>query len=334
MTKGPTARSGPDRITLLALAGVVLFGGGNTLAIKQSVRELAPFWSAGLRFAIAGGLLMAVVVVTRRPLPRGRGLTGAVLYGLLGFVANLVLLYPALRTVPAGVATVLIALAPLMTFGLAILHRQERFRIQGLLGALIAFGGVAVIVADQLSTSVPLGSLLAILLAVSFMAESNVVLKWVPGSDPFATNAVAMLTGSSVLLVISAVGGEAWSIPGQAVTWAALGYLVAFGSVLMFGLNLFALRRWTASGVSYVTLLMPLVSVPLAAVLLSERVSPQFLVGGVIALAGVFVGAFLKVTPRLSPAATLPEFLAPEAPTDPEPAAPLPPGVGAGRRGP
>jgi drug/metabolite transporter (DMT)-like permease len=323
MATGPAGRVRPDRITLLALAGVVLFGGGNTLAIKQSLHELAPFWSAGLRFAIAGGLLMVVVTVTRRPFPRGRGFTGAVLYGMLGFVANLVLLYPALRTVPAGVATVLISLAPLVTFGLAILHRQERFRAQGLLGALIAFGGVAVIVADQLSTAVPLGSLLAILLAVTFMAESGVVLKWVPGSDPFATNAVAMLAGASVLLVISAVGGEAWSIPSQAVTWASLGYLVVFGSVVMFGLNLFALRRWTASGVSYVTLLMPLVSVPLAAVLLSERVSPLFLVGGVIALAGVFVGAFLKVTPRLSPAASLPEMLPPDASTEVEPAAPL-----------
>ena len=324
MMMAATRRSGPDRVTLLALAGVVLFGAGNTLAIKVSVRELAPFWSAGLRFAIAGGLLLAIVAVARRPLPRGRGLTGAVLYGLLGFVANLALLYPALRTVPAGVATVLIALAPLMTFGLAILHRQERFRMQGLLGALIAFGGVAVIVADQLSTAVPLGSLLAILLAVTFMAESNVVLKWVPGSDPFVTNAVAMLTGSSVMLVISAVGGEAWSIPSEAVTWAAVGYLVVLGSVVMFGLNLFALRRWTASGVSYVTLLMPLVSVPLASVLLSEQVSPQFLVGGVIALAGVFVGAFLRVAPRLSPAASLPELLPPDASAAAEPAAPLP----------
>jgi len=320
MTAPPASLVRPDRLTLFAFTGVVLFGGVNAIAVKASVGELAPFWSAGLRFVVAGLLLMAIVVGTRRPFPRGRSFTGALLYGAVAFAASFAFIYPALREVPAGTAMVLISLVPLLTFGLAILHGQERFHVQGLLGALIALGGVAVIVVDQLSAAVPLVSLLLILVGIVFIAESGVILKWVPRSDPFATNAVAMLVGAAILLALSTVSGETWAIPTEQATWASLGYLIVFGSIVMFGLYLFALRRWTASAVSYVTLLMPLVTLPLAAALLSEQVSPSLVMGGAIALAGVYVGAFMKIRPRRSSATSLPECLPIDACAEPEPA--------------
>jgi hypothetical protein len=85
----------------------------------------------------------------------------------------------------------------------------------------------------------------------------------------------------------------------------------------MFGLYLFALRRWTASAVSYVTLLMPLVTVPLAAALIAEQVSLSFLGGGAIALAGVYVGAFLNIRPGRSSATSAPECLPIDACSEP-----------------
>jgi drug/metabolite transporter (DMT)-like permease len=324
MTTAPSDLVRPDRLTLLAFAGVVLFGGVNAIAVKKGVEELAPFWSAGLRFVMAGLLLVAIVVAAKRPFPRARGLTGAILYGAVAFSGSYALIYSAVRDVPAGTTMVLIALVPLFTFGLAILHGQERFYIQGLLGALIALGGVAVIVADQLGAAVPIGSLLLILAGVLFIAEGGVILKGVPRSDPFATNAVAMLTGATILFGISMVAGEAWVLPAELATWASVVYLVAFGSIGLFGLYLFALRRWTASAVSYTTLLMPLVTVPIAAVLISEEISVPFLAGGAVALAGVYVGAFLKLRPRRAPVASLPECLPVDAGADPQTATGVP----------
>ena len=201
------------------------------------------------------------------------------------------------------------ALTPLFTFGLAIAHRQERFHVQGLLGALIAVVGIGLVFVDQLSAEVPLVSLLLILVAAVAIAESSVIVKAIPRSDPFATNAVAMLTGGGLLLALSLVAGEAWGLPRQAETWAAVGYLVVFGSVVMFALFVFTLQRWTASAVSYVTLLMPLVTVALAAALTDERITPSFVLGGAVILAGVYVGAFMKGRPARSSASSLPECL-------------------------
>ena len=298
-----------DRLTLGAFAAVAVIGGGNAIAVKQSVAELAPFWSAGARFIAAGLILAGFVLVTRRPFPSGRSLAGAAAYGTLGLAGAFGFMYPALREVPAGTATVLLALVPLLTFGLAVLERQERFRVQGLIGALIAVVGVVIVFADQLSAEVPIVSLVFVILATVFIAQSGILLKWIPRSDPFATNAVAMLAGGGAMLGVSLLGAEPWTLEVASATWLSMAYLVLAGSVLMFGLYLFAIRRWTASGVSYVTLLMPLVTLPLAAVLLAETITLAFVVGALVVLVGVYVGAFLTVRPRRSSATALPECL-------------------------
>jgi drug/metabolite transporter (DMT)-like permease len=309
VSDAPPIGQRPNTATLLAFGGVVLFGGANAIGVKLTVQELPPFWGAAVRFAAAGVLMLLLVVATRRPLPRGPSLGGAALYGAVGFAASYGFAYAGLRDVPAGTAMVLIALTPLLTFGLAIAQHQERFHVQGLAGGLIAVVGIGIVFVDQLSADVPVAALALVLLATLAIAESGVIVKSIPRSDPFATNAVAMLTGAVLLLILSSAAGERWVLPTRAATWAAVGYLVLFGSVVMFALFLFTLHRWTASAVSYVTLLMPLVTLALAAVLTSERITPSFLLGGVVILGGVFVGAFRKGRPVRSSASSLPECL-------------------------
>lgn len=299
----------PDPSTLAAFLGVVLFGGLNAIAVRQTVLELTPFWGAGLRFVAAGLLMAAIAVLLRRSFPRGRSLAGAMLYGAVGFGASYGLMYPGFRETPAGTGMVLIALTPLMTFGLAIAQRQERFHIQGLLGALIALAGVAIVFAAQLDANVPLASLVLILLGTVCIAETAVIVKLIPRSDPFGTNAVGMLTGAAILLSVSFLAGEDRMLPHEPATWAAVAYLVVLGSVALFALYLYTLARWTASAVSYMTLLLPLVTISAAAILTGERVTAPVLVGGAVILAGVYVGAFLKIRPTRSSASALPECL-------------------------
>lgn len=307
--ESPRTEAAPDRLTFLALAGVTLLGGTNAIAVDVTVMELAPFWGAAIRFLAAAALMLIVVVATRRSLPRGRSLWGAGLYGLFGFTAAYGLGYTAIKDVPAGTLMVLVALTPLFTFGLAIAHGQEQFHVQGLVGAVIAVIGVGVVFADQLSADVPLFSLLLVILMAAAIAEAGVIVKWIPKSDPFATNGVAMLIGGGLLAFLSFVAAEPRALPASQGTWVALLYLVLLGSVAMFGLYVFALQRWRASGVSYVTLLMPVVTVVLAAVLSGDPITPSFVLGSAVIIGGVYVGAFLTRRPGRSTATGLPECL-------------------------
>ncbi|HET9498179.1 MAG TPA: EamA family transporter [Candidatus Limnocylindria bacterium] len=301
--------AGPDSLTILAFLAVTLLGGTNAIAVQLTVLELAPLWSAAIRFLAAAVLMIALAVVTRRSLPRGRSLWGTALYGLFGFTAAYGLGYTAIQDVPAGTLMVLVSLTPLFTFGLAIAHGQEEFHIQGLVGAVVAVIGIGIVFVDQLSADVPLLSLLLVILMAAAIAEAGVIVKWIPKSDPFATNGAAMLIGGLLLAVLSIVTSEPRAMPARTDTWIAMLYLVLLGSVAMFGLYVFALRRWTASAVSYVTLLMPVVTIVLAAALTGEQITASFVLGSAVIIGGVYVGAFLTRRPKRSTASSLPECL-------------------------
>jgi drug/metabolite transporter (DMT)-like permease len=78
------------------------------------------------------------------------------------------------------------------------------------------------------------------------------------------------------------------------VTWLAIGHLVLIGTVVVYALGLFVLTRWTASSASYLHILLPLVAVPLGAIFRDEAITPLFLIGAAVVLAGVYVGVVLS----------------------------------------
>ncbi len=80
-------------------------------------------------------------------------------------------------------------------------------------------------------------------------------------------------------------------MPVQGATWAAFAYLVSVGTVGVFLLFLFVLKRWQASAVAYLFVLAPFVAGALGAWLLGEDVSPLTALGAILVLAGVYVGA-------------------------------------------
>jgi drug/metabolite transporter (DMT)-like permease len=112
-----------------------------------------------------------------------------------------------------------------------------------------------------------------------------------PRSDPIAGNAIAMAVAALLLLGVSLVAAEPWSLPGSASAWSALIYLATVGSVAVFVLFLYVVARWTASATSYMWPVLPLVAVPFSALITGESVTPLLLVGGALVGAGVYVGA-------------------------------------------
>ncbi|TMF38209.1 MAG: EamA family transporter [Chloroflexi bacterium] len=281
----------PDRIVLVAFAVLVLFAGSNAIGVRFVLREMGPYWSAAIRFAIAGLILVLAMVATGRRVPRGRQLVGTLLFGVLGFGLAYTFLYEALINAPAGTTMLTLAIVPLLTVLLAAVQGIERFRLMGLVGAVIAAAGIVVVGADELSLNVPMLSLLLLLAAAVCQAESGIVVKRFPPGDPVAANGIGMLLGAAMLAVVALLTGERVEVPTRPETWLAMAYLIGPGSIAVFVLVLYVLARWTASATSYAFLLFPLVAVVFGAILLREPIRPSFLLGGAIVLAGVYIGA-------------------------------------------
>jgi drug/metabolite transporter (DMT)-like permease len=285
------AAARPGRATVIAFVLLVVVGGSNAVAVRFSNLELPPFWGAASRFATAALIFWIIVLVRRIGLPRGRALIGAVLYGLLATGANYAFIYWGLLRVQAAHTMVVLAFVPLMTLFFAWAHGLETLSWRRLIGALIAIAGILLVVAGGLGTKVPVPSFLALVAGAACLAEGTVVFKLFPRSHPVATNAVALTAGASLLIGLSLVVGEDWTLPTVANTWAAFTYLVFIGSVVLFYLYLFVLARWTASATAYAFLLFPVATVPLAAWLAGEVITASFVVGGALGLFGVWLGA-------------------------------------------
>jgi drug/metabolite transporter (DMT)-like permease len=286
-----TRRGVPDGPTLALFVIIVLIAGSNFVAVRFSNAELAPFWGAALRFVPASALLLAAMALWRIPMPRAAALRGAAIYGVLNFGLGYALTYYGLIDAPAGTGAVILATVPLFSVVLVALHGLEPFRTRGLVGGLIALVGIGLVFREQLSASVPLLSLLALLGNALVISEANVIAKRIPRMHPIATNAVGMVIGSAMLLALALALGEPRALPRATETLVALVYLSIVGSIGLFGLYLVMLRRWTASASSYVLVVAPLVAVALGGALRGEIVTPVFVLGGVIVAIGVYVGA-------------------------------------------
>lgn len=290
-----------ERAALAAFVAMSVLAGANAVGVRFSNRELAPLWGAGLRFALAAALLLALMAALRLGFPRGRALTGSVLYGLFNFGASFALIYYGLVRVHAGLGQILLALVPLATLLLALVWHQERVRPAAVVGVLLALAGVTLMSRDPSRGAVPLASVLAVVGGAACFAQALVLVRRFPPVHPVTMNAVGMATGAAVLLAASVVAGDPFALPQQGETWLAIAYLVVVGSVVVFLLYLVVLRTWAATRAAYTFVVVPFVTVLLSAWLDDEPVTVGLLFGGLLVLAGVYVGAL-----RPSPATPAP----------------------------
>lgn len=290
VTDSASAHRRPDRLTLTAFAVLVVLLAANPLVVRFTDRALPPFWGAATRMAGGGAVFFAFVALRHIALPRGRDLPRVVLYGVVQFGIGFGLGYWALVEVTAGVAGVMLALLPLFTLLLAAMAKIEPLTVRGVLGSLISIAGIAVLLGTRIGASIPWAYLAAMVGFVACLAGGLVIAKSLPRVHPASMNAIGMLVGTVLLLGMSFALGEAKPLPAATTTWAVQLYVMLIGSVGVFSLLLFVLRRWTASATAYQTVLSPPVTILLAALLLGEPISRGLVLGTAVVLAGVYVG--------------------------------------------
>ena len=151
------------------------------LVIKIGLRDLPPISYAAIRFVLAVIVLLAVSTGRVRLLPqRASDYVVLALTGVLMFAVNYGLLFWGELHVSSGLAAVLQATIPI--FGMVFAHLMlpdEPLRLQKLLGALVALGGVTIICERLLGFNglMAFWGGLGIVFGAAGAAFSNVLLK-------------------------------------------------------------------------------------------------------------------------------------------------------------
>jgi drug/metabolite transporter (DMT)-like permease len=279
-----------SRSTVAALyALVVLIWSSTWVAIKIGLEDCPALLGAGIRFAAAGLVLLAVTALRRRPLRTDVVL--AAILGLLPFAGTYGLVYWGEQYIPSGLTAVLFGVMPLYTALLAAgLLDDEPLSARLLGGVIIALAGLALAFAESLELGseqrAALGAA-AVLASPLGAAIGNVsIRRRGAGLDAVVLNGWAMLGGGLLLLAVSGAtedwGAAAWS----AGALGSIAYLALIGSAVAFVILTLLLRHVTAQATSFIAMLIPFGALVFGAVVYSEPITAQALAQGRARAAG------------------------------------------------
>jgi drug/metabolite transporter (DMT)-like permease len=286
----PDSPSGASTKPWVAFGACGAIWGSTFLVISIGNDTLAPVWAATLRLVLAAVLLAAWTRVRGQPLPRGAALRAALGYGVAQFGVNLPLLYWGEKVVPSGLSAVVYATIPLTSALITRALRMERLTPAKLLGALIAFAGVAVLFSSTLNARVAPAGFLAILIGATAASVGTVLLKRGPRQDPFGANAVGCAVGAVFSGAISWALGENHGLPTTLEAAWPLAYLTVAGSLGAYVIMSWLVNHWSVTRTAYVTVIVPVIALGLGALVRHERLTSTCVLGAAIVLAGLVIG--------------------------------------------
>jgi drug/metabolite transporter (DMT)-like permease len=280
-----------------ALWAVYIIWGTTYLAIRVSNETLPPLIAAGLRFLVAGAVLYGIAVRrgdARGDRPGPRQWRAAAIIGIALVAGGNGLVVLSERTIPSGIASLIIALVPLW---MALVDRALlRHRVGGLtvFGLVLGFGGAALLIGGTaFDEGAPLSGMLVCVGATLSWTSGSLYSRTAPlPRRPLVGAGMEMMIGGAVLMVAGALRGEIPLIRFADFSTAsllALAYLIAIGSWVGFTSYVWLLRNARTSFVSTYAYVNPIVAVFLGWLILDETITIRTIVAGAVIVVAVAI---------------------------------------------
>jgi drug/metabolite transporter (DMT)-like permease len=300
----PVSESKPASKTLLlvAFATVYVVWGSTYLAIRIAVEHWPPLWLAAVRFAIAGTGLYTVLRLRGAPAPGWRAWLAATLIGGLMLAGGNGTVCWAEQWVPSGETALILSAGPLWTVLLPwVFRRAKAPRPLVALGVVVGLAGVAVLIGGHggggaVGRALLLGRLSLLFASLSWVVGSLIMHRVpLPKSAALAT-AMEMVMAAPILALAALAHGDLSRFHFAALTpgaWAALAYLVVFGSLAGFGSYIYVLVHAGPTRASTGAFVNPLIAVVLGAAVAGEAMGARTAIAAamiIAAVAGVILG--------------------------------------------
>jgi drug/metabolite transporter (DMT)-like permease len=285
--------------------------GSTYLAIRVGVETMPPLLMAAARNLVAGLIMFPAAMGARRRAIRAGQLIrrwpgraewiGCAVVGVLLLVANGAVGIGE-KTVPSGLAALLVATVPLWLLGFDAVLNHARLGLAPVAGLALGLVGVGFLSGlGGGSGQVSAVGVVIILVAAVMWALGTIMTRRVTiPSSPALASGMELLCGGLALLVLAAAGGEFGSLHLAEVSlrsWLALAYLIVIGSIVAFSAYGIAVRSLPTATVATYAYVNPVIAVLLGTLILNERLTPAMFGGGAL-----IVGAVVLVVRRSPPA--------------------------------
>jgi drug/metabolite transporter (DMT)-like permease len=276
------------------LATVYIVWGSTYLGIKLAEQTLPPLLMQSTRFVLAGIPLFILATRAKSDPADPIGLRqwrDAAIVGAFLLVGGLGAVTLAERSVPSGIAALLIGMTPLWIVLLERTIHGVRLGRGAVAGVLIGFAGV-VVLAWPTGGAALHGVGLALLLwsPISWSLGSLYARRAALPARPLVATAMEMMCASVLLLIAGLLHGEAGHIDPGAVSSRSLlafGYLVVMGSLVAFSAYVWLLTVAPVSLVATYAYVNPVVAVFLGWLLDGESIGPRVIIAAGVIVAGV-----------------------------------------------
>jgi drug/metabolite transporter (DMT)-like permease len=223
-------------------------------------------------------------------------LPSLILIGLLFFLVGHGILARAEKTVPSGIAALLIAVEPVIFAIFEPLFTRERHvgkRV--MLGMLFGFTGIAVLVVpsgfDFKNANIT-GSLGILLCSCSWAVGAIYSRVTKLPSSPFITGGLQLLSGGILLMLASYILGEWSSFSFSQVTirsWLGLIYLIVFGSIIAFSAYTWLLTVTSATRISTHTFINPVIALLVGWAIGGEALTYEMMIAALLIIVAIYL---------------------------------------------
>jgi drug/metabolite transporter (DMT)-like permease len=269
----------------VAFATIYLVWGSTYLAIRVAVETIPPFLMAGVRFTVAGTLLLTFLRWRGNPWPTARQWGINAIIGTFLLLGGNGLVVWAEQTIPSGITALLIGVGPLFI----VLTEWawpggQRPGVMTFLALLIGFAGVTWLAApweDAGQGGFNPAGMIAILVACCSWGIGSIYSRHAHhGANAFIASAQQMLGGGAALLLVAALHGDFHTFDYAHVSAASLRaffYLIGMGSLVGFSTFVWLMKHAAPARVATYAYVNPIVAVFLGWLLLDEPIGPRTL---------------------------------------------------------
>lgn len=283
-------------LTYLKLLATMAFWGGTFVAGRMLAGVVPPFHAAFLRFAIAGGILLLVLLRVEGRLPAlDRYQLGSVtLLGLTGVLGYNVAFFTGLQTVSASRAGLIIALNPVGIALLSALFGGEPLRMVKSLGVLVSVVGAMFVISNGhlalLASGVGIGELTLLGCVLCWALYSVIGRRAMRAMSPLTAVTYSAIAGTLFLAPVALAQGVISKIPTYGPeAWASLLFLAVLGTVLGFLWYYQSIKEIGAVRSGVFINFVPLFAMLFGFLLLGEPLTPSLLQGAALVITGAWI---------------------------------------------